>query len=241
MQQSRILKLIDSMPFRLRMAGATISGRILSSLGAFGGILFVAIVTYAVNNEIGSSYMLIAPIGASAVLAFAVPSSPLAQPWSVLGGNCISALIALLIAHFVTSTGVASAVAVGGAILIMTATRSLHPPGGACALVMVLAYHHDQDSLAALFLSLALNSLALVIAAKAFHSLTGRTYPHQALPVTSHGQDEQLLHPDDIRSALADLGEVFDVTSGDLDAIFSRAQEHRSKRLSQLPAWRNAA
>ena len=90
MQQSRILKLIDSMPFRLRMAGATISGRILSSLGAFAGILFAAIVTYAVNDEIGSSYMLIAPIGASAVLAFAVPSSPLAQPWSVLGGNCIS-------------------------------------------------------------------------------------------------------------------------------------------------------
>jgi CBS domain-containing membrane protein len=241
MSQTGISKFIDSMPFRLRMAGATLSGRILSSLGAFAGILFAAIVTYFVNHEIGFSHMLIAPIGASAVLAFAVPSSPLAQPWSVVGGNCVSALIAVLIAHFVESTGVAGAVAVACAILTMTVTRSLHPPGGACALVMVLAYHHDQGSLMPLFISLALNSLALVIAAKAFHSLTGHTYPHRTLEVPPQGQDNELLHPDDIRAALADLGEVFDVTSRDLDAIFARAQKHRAKRLSRLRAWRNAA
>lgn len=242
MQLSRVLRAIDrAIPFRLRMAGATLSSRILCSIGAFAGILAAAIITYACTNAVGSSFMLIAPVGASAVLAFVVPSSPLAQPWSVVGGNCVSALLGALAAYMVPSIGIASALAVATAILAMTLTRSLHPPGGACALVMVLAFHENSGQVAGLLASLLINSVVLVIVAWVFHRIAGRTYPHRAAEAVSVARSEDLLHPDDLRAALADLGEAFDVTSGDLDAIFRRAQAHREERLRQARFWKRAA
>ncbi|MEG8058719.1 HPP family protein [Sphingomonas sp. 22L2VL55-3] len=74
--------------------------------------------------------LLVAPIGASAVLIFAVPASPLAQPWSVVGGNIISALVGVTAARFVPIPYLAAGVAVGGAILVMSLLRCLHPPAG---------------------------------------------------------------------------------------------------------------
>ena len=81
---------------------------------------------------------LIAPLGASAVLVFAVPASPLAQPWSVAGGNLLSAATGLVLGHLVGVPWLAASLAVGVAIAVMTLTRSLHPPGGACALLCAL-------------------------------------------------------------------------------------------------------
>lgn len=242
MNLSPIISMIDDkIPLRLRMAGATLSGRIVSSIGAFAGIFLAAVVTVSIGGSLGFTYLLIAPIGASAVLAFAVPSSPLAQPWSVVGGNFVSALIGMIAASAIPATGLAGALAVAGAILAMTLTRSLHPPGGACALVMVLASRGDTDSLTGLFVSLVLNSLVLVCVAAAFHRVFGRSYPHRVASFETGTDYDELLHPDDIREALGDLGEVFDVTDRDLDAIFRRAQFHRSRRLSRTPGFKKAA
>ncbi len=82
--------------------------------------------------------LLVAPMGASAVLLFAVPASPLAQPWSIIGGNTISALIGVIVAHFVHEPALATGIAVALAIAAMSFTRCLHPPGGAAALTAVL-------------------------------------------------------------------------------------------------------
>ena len=76
---------------------------------------------------------LFAPLGATAVLLFAVPTSPLAQPWSCVVGNTVSALWALFVLQW-SPPQLAPALAVGGAIGCMLLTRSLHPPGGACLL-----------------------------------------------------------------------------------------------------------
>jgi len=239
MARSGILGIVDrALPIRLRLAGATVSGRILASIGAFAGIMLAALVALLADGETVHTYMLVAPIGASAVLAFAVPSSPLAQPWSVIGGNCVSALVGVSVAAAVPQMGLAAAIAVGAAILGMTVTRSLHPPGGACALVMVLAFHGDGDpgyanQVWSLGASLALNSVALVVVAWVFHRVTGHSYPHRAEQPPSVPIDDDLLHPDDIRAALAEMDEVFDVTNRDLDAIFRHAQEYRNRRLAR--------
>ncbi|RYH63846.1 MAG: hypothetical protein EON54_07270, partial [Alcaligenaceae bacterium] len=72
-----------------------------------------------------------APLGASAVLVFAVPASPLAQPWAVIGGNVLSALVGSACAALIPDPAWAGAAAVALAIALMFSLRCLHPPGGA--------------------------------------------------------------------------------------------------------------
>lgn len=107
------------------------------SLGALLGIGLAAAVALALGRGDLGLY-LIAPFGASAVLLFAVPNSPLAQPWSAIAGNTVSAIAALAVVQVMPDGGAAAAVAVGLAILAMHLARALHPPGGAVALVAAL-------------------------------------------------------------------------------------------------------
>ena len=82
--------------------------------------------------------LLIAPMGASAVLLFAVPSSPLAQPWSIIGGNTVAAIVGVTAAHFISAPVLAASIAIGVAIGAMFTLRCIHPPSGAVALTAVL-------------------------------------------------------------------------------------------------------
>ena len=116
------------------LAGATLQERLIACAGALFGIGLTTVICGLVIH--GGDYLptIVAPMGASAVLVFAVPTSPLAQPWSVIGGNTLSALIGVTASHCIDDRAIAAAVAVSLAILVMSVTRSLHPPGGAAAL-----------------------------------------------------------------------------------------------------------
>lgn len=106
--------------------------------GAFIGILVTGLIGHFFVNGSPGLPALIAPMGASAVLLFAIPSSPLAQPWSIMGGNIVSALLGVTVAKLVADPYLAAALAVGLAIAAMMALRCLHPPSGAIALTAVL-------------------------------------------------------------------------------------------------------
>ena len=110
-------------------------------LACGGGIIGISAVSWVAWIALGDETVLpliVAPMGASAVLVFAVPASPLAQPWPVIGGNTISALVGVSIAQAISSPHLAAGLAVGLAILLMSLTRCLHPPGGAAALTAVI-------------------------------------------------------------------------------------------------------
>lgn len=81
---------------------------------------------------------LVASMGASAVLLFAVPHGPLSQPWPVLAGHVLPALIGVACARHLDEPALAAAAAVGLAILVMELLKCIHPPGGATALTAVL-------------------------------------------------------------------------------------------------------
>jgi CBS domain-containing membrane protein len=85
-----------------------------------------------------SILLLVAPMGASAVLLFAVPASPLAQPWSIVGGNLVSATVGVACATWISDLVDAAALAIALAICAMFALRCVHPPSGAVALTAVL-------------------------------------------------------------------------------------------------------
>lgn len=130
---------------------------------------------------------LVAPMGASTVLVYAVSSSPLAQPWPVIVGHTVSAVMGLLSALLMPQTEWAAALAVGAAIGAMYAMRCLHPPAGGTALLMVLSAPLPWS--VALF-PVAFNATLLVLSGVLYHRLTRHPYPVPVAALSSTDSSE---------------------------------------------------
>jgi CBS domain-containing membrane protein len=206
------------------LAGANWRERLIAGIGAIIGIGLCAAISSAAVP--GHGLLLAAPLGASAVLLFAVPSSPLAQPWPIMGGNIVSALVGTVVAQTLGHDAVAAGIAVGAAILAMSALRCLHPPGGGTVLLAVLAPSVLDQGIAFALLPIGLNALALVAAGIAFHRVSGHSYPHRPMKMP----DRPRLLMQDIDAALAESGETFDVSREDLEALLDRAERHAEAR-----------
>ena len=116
----------------------SIKGKLLSVISSFIAILIVAWVTQ--KSGVSAAYpIIVASMGASAVILFIMPGSPLAQPWPLVGGHLVSAIIGIACAQLFADTIVASACASGGSVLAMLLLRCLHPPGAATALTPIIA------------------------------------------------------------------------------------------------------
>jgi CBS domain-containing membrane protein len=208
----------------------------LSCLGALLGVFAAAWLSQ--RMLVGFNPWFIAPMGASAVLLFAVPSSPLAQPWSIIGGNLCAALIGVTCAAHVDDVALAASLAAALAIGAMFALRCLHPPSGAVALTAVLG-GPTIKALGYTFVlwPVAIDSLLLLMAALLFNVSARRRYPHKALPHTgSHlTRDEQPtarvgLQVQDLEAALRARGELLDVSRDDLEELFIDAEMLAWKR-----------
>ena len=215
------------------LAGATLKDRLLGCLGALVSICLTGLVCGLVFGDHPQLPLIVAPVGASAVLLFAVPASPLAQPWSIVGGNTISALVGVSVVQFVSDPMLAIGLAVSLAILAMSLTRSLHPPGGAAALTAVIG--GAAVARAGFWFPLipvAINSLILVALGVLFHRLAGRQYPHRqaAAPINLHKTADPPaalrvgFTSEDIDAAIASLNETLDVSRADLDALLREVE-----------------
>ena len=192
------------------------------ALGAAVGMLVAGLLSQWLGDAGGLSLWLVAPIGASAVLVFAVPASPLAQPWSVVGGNTVSALVGITCFLLIPNPVVAAAVAVALAIGLMFQLRCLHPPGGATALFAVLSHADDFQFAAFPVLT---NSLLLVFAGILYNTMTGRAYPHtQSAPGRSAPQAAARFSAADLDVALAHYNQVLDVSRDDLETLLHDAE-----------------
>lgn len=121
---------------------------------------------------------LIAPFGATAVLLFAAPNSPLAQPWSAVMGNAISAVVAVTVTLIIPHGALAVALSVGLAILAMILLRAVHPPGGAVAMTAALTPDVIEELGYRFVLTPVIcGTLILVVIAVAYAHATGRRYP----------------------------------------------------------------
>ena len=201
-----------------------------AAIGAFCGIAATGLLCRLwLGTTVGDLPLLVAPLGASAVLGFALPASPLAQPWSIVGGNFVSALVGVAVAKLVPDVDVAAGIAVGGAILGMALARCLHPPGGAIALTAVIGAPaiHAAGWHYALF-PVGLNSAMLVALAWLFNNASGHSYPHRAMTVTPVAK--QPVEAQDIDAALADYDELIDVSGEDLLALFMAAEAKAEAR-----------
>ncbi len=150
-----------------------------SWIGAFLGIAAVSYLHYRVLSGT-DLVMVIGSFGASAVLIYGAIKSPLAQPRNLVGGHIISALIGVTCYKlFHSEMWLAAALAVSTAIAIMHATRTLHPPGGATALIAVIGSEkvHQLGYLYAL-VPAGLGALIMLVVAVLVNNIpASRRYP----------------------------------------------------------------
>lgn len=189
-------------------------------VGAMMGMLLTAWLSRWWAQGSGSGPWMVASLGASAVLVFGMPSSPLAQPWPVLGGSTLSALVGAVCSTLIPDKVLAGAIAVGLAIALMVPLRCLHPPGGAMALYVVLT---SGDGWHLATFPVLFNVVLLLIAAVVYNGLTGRRYPHPQRVVSRVAASQGAFTASDVDAALAHYNQVLDVSRADLEGLLHLA------------------
>jgi len=221
---------------------AVISSRRERIVGCVGAAFGIILTEWLCRLSVGESVpWLIAPMGASAVLMFAVPASPLAQPWAVIGGNLLASVVGVTCALAIPDASVAAALAVAISIALMFPLRCLHPPSGAVAITAVLGgptITHLGYGFA--LYPVLLNSLLLTGAALLFNNTMKRRYPHSVHSVHSSVPPASVtpltpaptlsITAADLQAALKENAEVLDIDEDSLLEVFSRAESIARRR-----------
>ena len=209
-----------------------------AALGALLAVTLTGVIAQWAGAHWEARAWMVAPIGASAVLLFAVPASPLARPWSVIAGNTLSALIGIGFVRIIPDANVAAGLAVGTAIGAMVLLRCLHPPGGATALLVALG--GVTDPLFALFPVLVDSTLLVAIAL----ILRRVSPPTPALPApvppTVLPEPTLRISDADLDAALERHNRALDVERDDLDAVLREAQANAYARTMGALTCRDA-
>nr|WP_218948907.1 HPP family protein [Acinetobacter sp. YH16039] len=207
--------------------------RLLCGLGALLGLTLSSFISWWVLGDINAWY--IAPMGASSVLLFAVPASPLAQPWNMVIGNIIAGVIGVTCAAYIPNLTEAFSVAVALSIFLMMTTDSLHPPSGAVAITAVLGGEAVHElGYYFIFYPVLLNSVLLMFVAIIFNRLLGKQYP-QVAQINQRSKDptptqKVTIQPQDIQATLDQQTELLDISEYDLQKIILAAQEKANAR-----------
>jgi CBS-domain-containing membrane protein len=204
--------------------------KLVSALGGFAGIVSILLIT---GHFVGSaSALIVASMGASAVLLFAVPHGALSQPWPVLGGHVISACIGVTCASVIPQPYLAAGLAVGLAIGVMYYLRCIHPPGGATALSAVVG-GESVHALGYQFVitPVLLNALVILAIAVLFNFLFAwRRYPaslasrrKQPTDTAADSMSYGHIAHEDLVYALSQIDSFVDISEDDLLRIYALA------------------
>lgn len=199
--------------------------KLRSGLSALLGILFTGLAMRYLPQEDGYPLVLLVPMAATATLLYAVPHSPMSQPWPVAFGHVLSGIVGWACSWLIPDPAVAGGCAVGLAIVCMHLAHCLHPPGGATALLMVLnaaQFHHQGWQWAAV--TIAANALLSVLFALIINNLIpGRRYPIRRIGVFAPVNG---LTKENIEWALTRMDGMIDVSEEDLLDIYRLAIRH---------------
>ncbi|MEZ9232500.1 HPP family protein [Vibrio amylolyticus] len=108
---------------------------VIAGLGATAAIGFLTVI----ETTIGDITLIMAPFGATAVLIFGLPNSPLAQPKNVIFGHLITATIGVVFSLYIGVTPLTLAIATGLGVTAMMVSKTTHPPAGANPMLIMLS------------------------------------------------------------------------------------------------------
>lgn len=208
-----------------------------AAIGACLGVLLSALLSgYVFGSDV--TLHLLGPIGASAVLLFAVSTGALAQPWSIIGGYLVSAVTAVLCIKLLGNTVLAASAAVCLAISIMCLCRCLHPPAAAVAISIVVSKQELSPLGLQVLGPVMLIASALLFTALIYNNLTRVRYPKAhgrpapSAPSEPLAKASEPLHfnSEDLDSALSDIGTFVDVSREDMAAILHQTEQNALHR-----------
>jgi len=180
--------------------------------------------------------LLLASMGASAVLLFGLPGSPLAKPAVFFWGHLLSAAIGLLISHLVTHFALMAALTVSLVVLMMYLFEAMHPPGGATALVPVIATTNGPaPGMDFLLYPVALNLIVMLTVSLFLQRYLLKINKVTPGPGTPETRDlpplaRSQLQKKDIQAAIQEFSSVLDISESDLVRLFSLAQQQAMNR-----------
>jgi CBS-domain-containing membrane protein len=217
-----------------------------SSLAALVAILALMSTIHLVSSEFTFTLLVLASMGASAFLLFAVPHSLMAQPWPLVGGHLVSAALGILCARWLPGPELAAAAAVALTIFAMHWLRCLHPPSAATAMIAVLGGPQVQAiGWKFCYEVVALNVAVMLLLALVINNvIPGRRYPLRHTHHSHHAQFQSVPHaavfPElteaDFAWALRQMDAVIDISQEDLIDIYEFAVEHAQTRVAQAAA-----
>ncbi len=103
-----------------------------------GAALAIGLLSH-LDASLAEMSLLMAPFGATVVIVFGLPDSPLAQPKNVILGHLITAFIGILFVQFIGVSAFTLAVATGLGVSVMLLTKTTHPPAGANPILIMLS------------------------------------------------------------------------------------------------------
>jgi CBS-domain-containing membrane protein len=151
---------------------------------AIGALVGIGLIAFIQSHALGrtENVFLIGSFGASSVLVYGAIQSPLAQPRNLVGGHVVSAIIGVTVAFLLPDIiWLTAPLAVAGSIVAMQYTKTLHPPGGATALIAVTGSEKIKALGYWFVLSPVLSgAMILLIVALIFNNMT----PHRKYPTS---------------------------------------------------------
>ena len=223
---------------RYKASHPRFSEKLISSVGAFLAIAALTLEIGQISTEFSVVIPVLASMGASTFLLFAVPHSPMAQPWPMLGGHIISALVGVACASLIPHPVLATASAVALAIFAMHMLHCMHPPSAATAMIAVLGGSEVHAlGYAFCYEVVALNAVTLLLLELFINNIMpGRRYP---MFDSHHPHHERFiakpvkqtpLTEEDFEWALGKMDGFVDVSKEDLLDIYEFALERASQR-----------
>lgn len=213
-------------------AHISLTEKLRSGLAGGVAILFLTLALHYLPQH-DYPLLMLASMASSTALLFAAPHSPFSQPWNLVGGHFISALVGWVCSLLIVDPAIAGGTAVGIAISLTYILKCLHPPSAATALAIVIS--------SANFHSMAWQWCAVIVIANVVTLLLltllinnivpGRRYP-MPINVPNHSKIAQLVTPeqDDIEWALVQMDSMLDIRTEDLLDIYAKAVEHAKVR-----------
>jgi CBS domain-containing membrane protein len=224
-------------PHEQRISAISFRQRLKVASAAFLALWLVANISEFILS--GTSHMLLlASMGASAVLLFGLPGSPLAKPAVFFWGHLLSAAIGLTFSHLLNNFALMTACTVAMVIFVMYLFEAMHPPGGATALVPVIATTTGPaPALDFLLFPVTLNLLLMLMVSfliQRYFLQPTQVNPGPGTPGTRDlpPLSRSQLQKQDIQTAIRDFSSVLDISEADLVQLFSLAQQQAMNRQS---------
>lgn len=216
---------------------------LLSTIGVFIAMVALIGVMSWLDQAANLPWFFVASMGASALILFATPHAPMAQPWSLMMGQLLSAVCGLVAWHLFSNVWVAIPVAVASATFLMLLLRCRHAPGGATALLIAMGGPAVSTlDWQLLWVNMLPSLLTLFIVATVFNApFKWRRYPAILAVKSAESLSPSVTEPMqgidhyDLVYASEHLKAYFEISEAEFMEIYQAAKAHHQRKMAINP------